>query len=388
MKRYLAAAILSDLSEKMVFIGGPRQVGKTTLSLEFLDGGSETHPAYLNWDDVTSRKALLQGMLPGGEPLVILDEIHKHKGWRNLVKGFYDKNKSTKQFIIPGSAKLDHYRRGGDSLQGRYHYHRLHPFSLMELSSTPSSSDLETLLRFGGFPEPFLKANQRHWKRWQRERQTRVIRDDLTSLEHVKEVAQLELLADVLPDRVGSVLSINNLRQDLSVSFETADRWIGILENLYFCYRIKPFGLPKLRASKKEKKLYMWDWSICSNPAAKFENMVASNLLKYCHLLEDQEGESMELNFIRDSVGREIDFVVVKNGKPVFGVECKSGDSKISKNITYFSQRSIIPCFYQVHMGQKDYEVADARARILKPGIQEFSGRRIHSFCAGYGGRA
>ena len=365
MNRYLTPAIQADLSEKMVFIGGPRQVGKTTLALGLLDNGSETHPAYLNWDDVASRKALLQGVLPGGQHLVILDEIHRYKGWRNLVKGFYDKNKSTKQFLVTGSAKLDHYRRGGDSLQGRYHYHRLHPLSLRELSATPSSSDLEALLRFGGFPEPFLKSNMRHWKRWQRERQTRVIRDDLTSLEHIKEVAQLELLADVLPDRVGSVLSINSLRQDLSVAFETADRWIGILENLYFCFRIKPYGLPRLRAAKKEQKLYMWDWSVCSNPAARFENLVASNLLKYCHLQEDQEGETMELKFIRDSVGREIDFVVVRNGKPLFGVECKTGEGGLSKHISYFAQRSPIPSFYQVHMAEKDYEIADARARVL-----------------------
>jgi predicted AAA+ superfamily ATPase len=365
MKRYLTPAIQADLAEKMVFIGGPRQVGKTTLALSLLDNGSETHPAYLNWDDVASRKSLLQGALPGGQSLVVLDEIHKYKGWRNLVKGFYDMNKSTKQFLVTGSAKLDHYRRGGDSLQGRYHYHRLHPFSLRELSANPSSSDLETLLQFGGFPEPLLKANMRHWKRWQQERQTRVIRDDLTSLEHVKEVAQLELLADVLPDRVGSVLSINNLRQDLSVAFETADRWIGILENLYFCFRIRPYGLPKLRAARKEQKLYMWDWSVCSDPAARFENLVASHLLKYCHLQEDQEGNRMELNFIRDSVGREIDFVVVQDGKPLFGVECKTGERGLSKHISYFSQRSPIPVFYQVHMGKKDYEVADAKARVL-----------------------
>lgn len=365
MKRYLTPAIQADLAEKMVFIGGPRQVGKTTLALSLLDNGSETHPAYLNWDDVASRKSLLQGALPGGQSLVVLDEIHKYKGWRNLVKGFYDMNKSTKQFLVTGSAKLDHYRRGGDSLQGRYHYHRLHPFSLRELSANPSSSDLETLLQFGGFPEPLLKANMRHWKRWQQERQTRVIRDDLTCLEHVKEVAQLELLADVLPNRVGSVLSINNLRQDLSVAFETADRWIGILENLYFCFRIRPYGLPKLRAARKEQKLYMWDWSVCSDPAARFENLVASHLLKYCHLQEDQEGNRMELNFIRDSVGREIDFVVVQDGKPLFGVECKTGERGLSKHISYFSQRSPIPVFYQVHMGKKDYEVADAKARVL-----------------------
>ena len=365
VNRYLKTAVAADLREKMVFLGGPRQVGKTTLALSLLDGGSEEHPAYINWDDVMSRKAVLQGALPADEGLIILDEIHKYKGWRNLVKGFYDVNKSRKRFLITGSAKLDHYRRGGDSLQGRYHYHRLHPLSLHEVSDNPARSDLDHLLRFGGFPEPFIQGNARHWNRWQRERQSRVIQDDLINLEQVKEISQLDLLTQVLPERVGSPLSINNLREDLSVAFETADRWVTILENLYFCFRIQPFGLPQLRAARKEKKLYMWDWSVCDDPSARFENLVASNLLKYCHLTEDQEGDRMELRFVRDSMRRELDFVVVRNRKPEFAIECKTGDRELSRNIAYFAARTDIPVFYQVHMETRDCEVAANRARVL-----------------------
>ena len=365
MKRYLEEIIRKDLAEKMVFLGGPRQVGKTTLALTLLENGDERHPAYLNWDDLQSRRMLLGGALPGVEPLVILDEVHKFKGWRNLVKGFYDMNKSRRQFLITGSARLDHYRRGGDSLQGRYHYHRLHPLSLHELGQGAGNEEWDALLKFGGFPEPYLEANTRHWKRWQRERQSRVIQEDLINLEQVREVSQLSLLADILPARVGSPLSINNLRGDLSVAFETAERWVTILENLYYCFRIQPFGLPRLRAAKKEKKLYMWDWSLCADEGARFENLVASNLLKYCHRHEDQEGDRMELKFIRDSQRREIDFVVVRNGQPEFAVECKSGDRSLSRNISYFSQRSSIPKFYQVHRGKTDREHASVRTRIL-----------------------
>jgi len=372
MDRYLAAAICEDLEEKMVFLGGPRQVGKTTLALSLLEGANETHPAYLSWDDTATRKSLLSGALPSDERLIILDEIHKYKQWRNLVKGFYDLNKSSTRFLITGSARLDHYRRGGDSLQGRYHYLRLHPFSLHELNPSPTQSDLELLLQYGGFPEPFLKSSMRHWKRWQRERQSRVIHDDLISLEHVREVSQLELLAQVLPDRVGSILSINNLKGDLSVAFETADRWLTILENLYYCFRIQPHGLPKLRAAKKEKKLYLWDWSNVENESARFENLVAANLLKYCHYEEDREGDQMELQFVRDSLGRELDFVVVRNKKPEFAVECKMGARSLSRNIAYFSERTSIPRYYQVHMGNKDVELAQFRARILP--ITIFSG--------------
>jgi predicted AAA+ superfamily ATPase len=366
MERYLKAAVAQDLDEKMVFLGGPRQVGKTTLALSLLGGGgSESHPAYLNWDDIATRKSLIRGALPPNQNLIILDEIHKYKGWRGLVKGFYDLNKSSRRFLITGSARLDHYRRGGDSLQGRYHYHRLHPFSLYEVNPTPTLSDLQHLLQFGGFPEPFCKGSQRHWKRWQRERKSRVVQDDLVNLEQVKEVAQIDLLATILPDRVGSLLSVNNLRQDLSVAFETADRWITILENLYFCFRIQPYGLPKLRAARKEKKLYMWDWSLCDDAGARFENLVASNLLKYCHFIEDGEGDRMELRFVRDSMGRELDFVVLRNDRPEFAVECKAGERDISRNLVYFAERTNIRRFYQVHQGQKDVEMAKYRARVL-----------------------
>ena len=367
MQRYLTSPIRQDLVEKMVFLGGPRQVGKTTLALSLIPGADAMHPAYLSWDVPESQRLLLAGGLPSHQRLVILDEIHKYKRWRNLVKGFYDRHKSRQEFLVTGSARLDHYRRGGDSLQGRYHYYRLHPLTLHELNSKPQASDLESLLKFGGFPEPFLKHDTRHWKRWQRERQSRVIQEDLISLEHVKEVSQLQLLAQLLPDRVGSLLSIANLRQDLSVAFETADKWVQIFENLYYCFRIMPYGPPHLRAIRKERKLYLWDWSLCQDEAVRFENLVASHLLKYCHLREDTQGDAMSLRFLRDSTGREIDFVVLCNDKPEFAVECKSSDRDLNRNIVYFAQRTAIPRFYQVHLNPagQDSQWAQSRARIL-----------------------
>jgi predicted AAA+ superfamily ATPase len=365
MERALKSLVEADLVEKMVFVGGPRQVGKTTLSLSFLPNRSEGHPAYLNWDHPATRRLLLQGGLPSGEDLLVFDEIHKYKGWRNLIKGFYDTNKTRCRFLVTGSARLDHYRKGGDSLQGRYHYHRLHPLSLAELHAAGSAGTLDQLLRYGGFPEPFLAANDRHWKRWQREHISRVVREDLLSLEQVREVGQIELMAQILPDRVGSPLSINNLRGDLDVSFETVDRWIRILENLYFCFRIGPFGFPKIRAVKKEQKLYLWDWSVCEDEGARFENLVASNLLKYCHHAEDTAGDAMELRFLRDATGRELDFIVLKDGKPQFAVECKLGERSLARHIGYYAARTGIPQFYQVHMGSVDAEFSEHRARVL-----------------------
>ncbi|PIE01863.1 MAG: AAA family ATPase [Acidobacteria bacterium] len=348
----------------MVFLGGPRQVGKTTVALQLLDG-DENHPGYFNWDYDEDKQCLLKGQLPSKPSLIVLDEIHKYKAWRNFIKGMYDKNKSKKSFLITGSARLDYYRKGGDSLQGRYHYHRLHPFSLYEVNKNASASDLRDLLMYGGFPEPFLAQSERRWKRWQRERISRVIKEDLLSLEQVKEVSQLELLALLLKDRVASLLSINSIREDLQASHEAVDRWVTIFENLYYCFRIRPYGSRKIQALKKDRKLYLWDWSLCNDMGSKFENLVAANLLKYCHFIEDNQGDDMELCYLRDKYKREVDFVVMKNKEPLFAVECKTGQSGPAQHIAYFAQRTPIPQFYQVHMGTRDYQQPRCRTRVM-----------------------
>jgi predicted AAA+ superfamily ATPase len=368
-ERYIKKPVKDDLENRMVFVGGPRQVGKTTFGLDFLSEPSEKHPAYLNWDDVLVRSSLLKGELPSGEMIIILDEIHKFARWRNLVKGFYDKNKSDVSFIITGSARLDYYSKGGDSLQGRYHYYRLHPFSLRELSKNPGSDEFEGLIKFGGFPEPCLRAEETFWRRWQKERIQRVIYEDIRDLENVKEISLLELLAEELPNRVGSPLSVKNLRELLEVSHATAERWLMIFERMYYCFRIPPYGPPRVRAVKKEQKLYLWDWSIVPEPGPRFENFVASQLLKFCHFIEDTEGHSMELRFLRDTDKREIDFVVLQDGRPMFAVECKSGEKNVNPALFYFAERTQIPKFYQIHSGEKEY---------IKNGVQVL---RFNTFC-------
>jgi len=354
--RYIQKPVKTDLKSKMVFIGGPRQVGKTTLALSFLSEPNAKSPAYFNWDDISDRSKLLRGEFPPGEKIIILDEIHKFARWRNLVKGFFDKNKGELSFLITGSARLDYYSKGGDSLQGRYHYYRLHPFSLGELDAKPTKDNLDLLLTFGGFPEPLFKAQEKFWRRWQRERLQRVIYDDIRDLESVKEISLLELLASELPNRVGSPLSVKNLKELLQVAHETVERWLKIFERMYYCFRIPPYGPPKVRAVRKEQKLYLWDWSLVEEPGPRFENFIASQLLKYCQFIEDTEGYRMELRFLRDTDKRELDFVVLKDRKPMFAVECKTGDKDVSPSIYYFKERVQIPKFYQVHQGQKDYE--------------------------------
>jgi len=169
----------------------------------------------------------------------------------------------------------------------------------------------------------------------------------------------------LLQDRVASLLSINSLREDLAASHEAVDRWVRILENLYYCFRIRPFAAKKIKALRKDRKIYLWDWSLCPDSGARFENLVASNMLKYCHFCEDTLGDEMELCFLRDNHKREVDFIVLRDGQPVLGVECKSGAKNVSKQLVYFSKRTDIPCFYQVHMGTEDYEIAELRIRVI-----------------------
>ncbi|MGH7818759.1 MAG: ATP-binding protein, partial [Candidatus Binatia bacterium] len=289
--RYLESAVREALARKMAFVGGPRQVGKTTFALGFLGrDADETHPGYLSWDDPRVPPRLRKAELPPREPLLVLDEVHKYARWRNLVKGIYDTQKSHRRIIVTGSARLDYYRKGGDSLVNRYRYFRLHPFSLRELNPKPARSDLDALLRFGGFPEPLFGQNEAEHRIWQRDRLSRVVREDLRDLEQVREISLVEHLVDALPERVGSPLSIKSLREDLQVDHKTVERWLQILENLYVCFRISPFGAPAIRAVKKERKLYLWDWSAVEELGPRFENLVASQLLKYCHWIEDTEG--------------------------------------------------------------------------------------------------
>jgi predicted AAA+ superfamily ATPase len=363
--RYLSEEIREDLKTKMVFVGGPRQVGKTTLALELLGSTSNTHSAYMNWDDPVARRKIIKLEIPANESLVIFDELHKYGKWRNWIKGLYDTRKSNQNYLITGSARLDVYRRGGDSLQGRYHYWRLHPFTLAEIDKTFSRASVDDLLKFGGFPEPFTKSDERFWRRWQIERLSTIVREDIRELERVNDLSAIEQLAAELPVRVGSPLSIKSLREDLEIAHDTAERWVKILESMYYCFRIAPLGARKIRAVKKEQKLYLWDHSLVEDPGSKFENLVASQLLKYCHYQQDCNGHRMDLRFLRDTDGREVDFVVIKDGKAEFAVECKTGEKSLSKSICYFQQRTPIPRFFQTHLGNADYMHATTGIRVL-----------------------
>lgn len=348
-------SIADDLSEKMVFLGGPRQVGKTTLAKRLLGAYQDGDPGYLNWDRDQDRRNILNAAWPKSQKLLVFDEIHKYPRWRNLVKGYFDTFRNTHQFLVTGSARLDYYRKTGESLLGRYHYYRLHPLHVDELGSQAMAG----LLKFGGFPEPFLKQKERHLNRWHNDRLERIIQSDVRDLQKVNEISLIQILAEALPARVGSPLSRKSLAEDLAIDQKTVERWIQILETVYYCFRLSPYGSPKIRAVKKEQKLFLWDWSELKDDGKRWENFVASYLLKYCHFRKDHHGERMELRYLRDVHKREVDFVVLRDDKPLFAVECKFSERNLNPAIPYFAERTKIPVFYQVHAGSEHRQISE-----------------------------
>ena len=331
--RTLLPVIADDLSRKMVFLGGPRQVGKTSLGKQLIPNTQ----AYLNWDVAAHRALILRHQLPATDAW-FFDEIHKYRSWRGYLKGLFDLHGNSKQILVTGSARLDYYRFGGDSLQGRYHYLRLHPFSVAELG-IKTQNDFEQLLRLGGFPEPFFSGSERQARRWARDYRDRLMREEVTSLERIDNLGQLELLVMRLPELVGSPLSLNGLREDLSLSHRTVGNWIDVLERLYAIFRIAPFGAPRIRAVKKIQKHYHFDWSLVQDEGTRFENLVASHLQKWVHWQQDVEGRDAELRYFRDTDGREVDFVVLINREPVSFIECKPSDGSIGGGMRYLKQR-------------------------------------------------
>ena len=348
--RYLTAQVERDLDRKMVFVAGPRQVGKTTLARSL--PGAEL--GYLNWDIPEHREAILERELPPA-PLWIFDEIHKYRSWRNFLKGVFDGRRPGQKILVTGSARLDYYRFSGDSLQGRYHLLRMHPLSVAEIGAT-TVDDLQQLTLLGGFPEPFFGGSQTEARRWTREYRNLLINEEIVALERARDLGNLELLVLRLPKLVGSLLSINALREDLGVSHRVLAGWLDILERLYAIFRLSPMGAPHIRAIKKARKHYHFDWSLVQNESARFENLIACHLLKWVHFLQDTQGRDLELRYFRDTDGREVDFVIIEGGLPITLIECKYSDSKPDRSLRYLKRKFPDAEAWQVSAsGTKDF---------------------------------
>jgi predicted AAA+ superfamily ATPase len=339
MERLQKKIIKKDLEKKMVFLTGPRQVGKTTLAKSLSSIWSNLE--YLNWDAEKDRKIMLRQEWNRKANLVILDEFHKLKNWKSRIKGVYDTEEIPPRLLITGSARLDLYRRGGDSLAGRYFLHRLYPFSVKELKSEFSPQQvLEQLMILGGFPEPFFCQSEEAARRWRKQHLERIIREDIQDLEPVRDVNSLLLLVDLLRERVGSRISYVSLAEDLQVSPQTVKHWINTLEHMYILFIITPFHRNLARAVLKEPKIYFYDTgAVIGDAGAKLENTVAVCLRKWLHFLEDTKGKDVQLNYVRDKEKREVDFLIEIDRKVELLIEVKVSEMELARPLLYYHQK-------------------------------------------------
>ena len=378
LPRLLSRRLETILSHgKMAFLSGPRQVGKTTLAREFQKAFSQS--LYFNWDIITDQKRLLKNPYffeeenrdPGKPLLVVLDEIHKYARWKNYLKGAYDGYHHDFRFLVTGSGRLDLFKKGGDSLLGRYLGAPLFPLSVGELSgrlptwaqfkeslqeppaAQPGVAEAyESLFRFSGFPEPFLKADTAFYNAWFQERKSLLVREDIRDAANIREISLMETLSHLVPDKVGAPLSINSLKEDVGVAFETVRDWLLLLEQFFYMIRIAPFSGSLARTLRKEAKVYLYDWVEVPQESFRFENMIALHLHKAVQTWRAMGEGDIGLHYVRDKEKREVDFLLTERKRPTCLVECKLSATELSPALSHYQDRLKVPTAVQlIHVG-------------------------------------
>ena len=370
-------------NRQMAFISGPRQVGKTTTGRCLAD-------AYVNWDDMDHREQVLAGpqaiahtlslhRLAAGPPLVLFDELHKFPRWKQFLKGLYDTYGQRIRIAVTGSSRLDVYRRGGDSLMGRYFLYRMHPFSIAETGAPelPSNGivrqprpiaddDFNALWLHGGYPEPFLRRDARFTRRWRATRAAQLVREDVRELTGIAQLGQLEVMARVLAERSGEQLVFDNLARQVRVSADTVRRWVVALSDLHLGFLVRPWFKNVSRSLRKEPKWFLRDWAAVRDVGQRAETFVACHLLKAVEGWNDLSLGAFELGYLRDKEKREVDFVVVRDGEPWFLVEAKHEDAALNPALHYFQQQLSAPLAFQTTVAA-DYVDADCFAVAGRP---------------------
>ena len=368
---------------QMAFVSGPRQVGKTTVCRQ----GADT---YLNWDSTPDRQLILAGQTAvadraatpdrPGQPRrrLVFDEMHKNPRWKHFLKGFFDTHGPRFEIIVTGSARLDIYVRGGDSLMGRYFPYRMHPFSVAECARTDYPDDVvrppakikeddwAALLEHGGFPEPFLARDRTVSQRWRETRLRQVSTEDLRDLGSLRDVVGLEHLLLLLQERSATQLNYTELAGAIQVSSPTIKSWVGMLEQLHQGFRLTPWSKSISLSLRKEPKWFLRDWSGVADPGRRTETFVACHLLKAVEGWTDVGLGSFKLHYLRDKRKQEVDFVVIRDGKPWMLVEVKSGQGQITPALRYFQAATKAPHAFQLVMNMP-YEPVDCFAETGRP---------------------
>ena len=355
--------------KSMVFLAGPRQSGKTTLA--HIISRSFTNTLYFNWDIAEHRTRLIGNPTffeaverkDSSTPLIIFDEIHKYKEWKNYLKGVYDQFHEGYQFLVSGSGRLDIYQKGGDSLAGRYYLFHLWPFTIAELGRRnmpindwliePLKISLEEkeklreiwshLSTLSGFPEPYLSGRSTTYRRWTNSYSQQLIREDVRDLTGIKSIGDMELLYILLPSKVGSPISVPSLAGDLRVSYNSVRSWLSVFERFFLIFSIGPWTHKIARAIQKERKIYLFDSPKIEDPSARFENIVALELWRAVTSWNDMGYGSFSLHFIKNKEQQEVDFLIAKERKPFLLVEAKLTDTEASSALKKFQRALNIP---------------------------------------------
>ncbi len=341
MERYLYEPVKKDLTRKMVILTGPRQIGKTWLARELMK--EFKNPQYLNYDSFDDAKIIRAHTWPIHADMLVFDEIHKMKEWKKFLKGAFDTRPARQAILVTGSARLDTFRRGGESLAGRYFHFRLNPVSVRELKGTTKPVEALSLLnRFGGFPEPFLSGSEEEAARWRNQYYTDLVREDILEFSRIQEVRSIRLLLEMLRERVGSPLSCTSLAGDLQVAPNTVRKYVEILESLCIIFLVRPYHANVARAILREPKVYFYDSGyVREDEGIRLENTCAVCLLKHVQYLQDTTGEDVALHYIRTRDGREIDFAVARKGKVDQLLEVKLSDDSLSPGLRHI--RAMFP---------------------------------------------
>ena len=337
MERLQKQQILKDLNKKIVFIIGPRQVGKTWLAKDIAKNFNK--PVYLNYDSIQDKKIIHSESWLNSTDLLIIDELHKMKGWKNYLKGVFDTKPEKMKILVTGSARLATFQKSGDSLAGRFFSHTLLPFSPAELSGT-DYNDIKHFLERGGFPEPFLANNLNDANRWRYEYINGLIRTDILDFENIHNLKSIEMVLELLRLRIGSKISYSSIAQDIGISPNTVKKYIQVLEALFIVFRVTPFSKNIARSLMKDPKIYFYDSGMVKgNSGALAENLTATCLLKYVSGKTENTGIKWELNYIRTKDKKEVDFCIVKDSNLEHLVEVKYSNSNLSPTLVNFSQK-------------------------------------------------
>lgn len=350
MQRTYLPYLKKYLHKKIILLSGPRQSGKTTLSKMLV-----TNYDYLNFDFEGDRKRLKEMAWDRSKDLVIFDEIHKKPKWKQWLKGIYDKEGIPPSMVVTGSARLDSYRKMGDSLAGRYFPYRLHPLDVREILALNPKSNPQTtvqnLLCFGGFPEPYLEQSEEFYQLWKKTHLDIILRQDLIDLETVRNIKQIELLIDLLSERVGAPTSHSSLARELQVSDKTVKKWLELLEDLYVIFKVTPYSKNIAKSILKMPKYYFYDIARVIGESQRLENLVASSLLKETHFRQDCLGKNYQLYYLSKKGEAELDFFIQGPKKDDnYLIEVKQSDTSVSPQFSHFKDHFKNPKMIQLVM--------------------------------------